>query len=35
MKARDFDKKIDKGEDIDLHLDLSKAQRPNLKTKSA
>jgi predicted DNA binding CopG/RHH family protein len=28
MKARDFDKKFDSGEDITRHLDLSKARRP-------
>jgi hypothetical protein len=28
MKARDFDKKFDEGEDITSHLDLSKARRP-------
>ncbi len=28
MKAREFDKKFDKGENISEHLDLSKAKRP-------
>jgi hypothetical protein len=28
MKARDFDKKFDTGEDVTRHLDLSKARRP-------
>lgn len=28
MKAKDFDKKFDSGEDITAHLDLSKARRP-------
>lgn len=28
MKARDFDKKFDEGEDISKELDLSKAKRP-------
>ena len=28
MKARDFDKKFDSGEDITKHLDFSKARRP-------
>ena len=28
MKARDFDKKFDAGEDVIRHLDLSKARRP-------
>ena len=28
MKARDFDKKFDAGEDVTRHLDLSKARRP-------
>jgi hypothetical protein len=28
MKASEFDKKFDKGEDITKHLDLSKARRP-------
>jgi len=28
MKARDFDRKFDQGEDVSAHLDLSKARRP-------
>ena len=28
MKARDFDKKFDAGDDVSGHLDLSKARRP-------
>jgi hypothetical protein len=28
MKAKTFDSKFDKGEDITAHLDMSKAQRP-------
>ena len=28
MKAKDFDKKFDRGEDVMEHLDLSKARRP-------
>ena len=28
MKAKDFDKKFDEGEDITKQLDLSKARRP-------
>ena len=28
MKARDFDKKFDAGDDVSRHLDLSKARRP-------
>jgi hypothetical protein len=28
MKARDFDKKFDAGEDITRHLELAKARRP-------
>lgn len=30
MKARDFDEKFDRGEDITSDLDLSKARRRNL-----
>lgn len=30
MKARDFDEKFDRGEDITSELDLTKAQRKNL-----
>ena len=29
MKATDFDKKFDDGEDVTEYLDLSKARRPN------
>jgi len=28
MKAKEFDKKFDDGEDVSQHLDLSKARRP-------
>lgn len=28
MKAKDFDRKFDKGEDITAYLDMSKARRP-------
>ncbi len=28
MKAKDFDKKFDSGEDVSAHLDLSRARRP-------
>jgi hypothetical protein len=28
MKAKEFDKKFDEGEDVTQHLDLSKARRP-------
>ena len=28
MKAKEFDKKFDDGEDISKHLDVSKARRP-------
>ena len=28
MKARDFDKKFDAGEDVTKYLDLTKAKRP-------
>jgi len=28
MKAREFDKKFDEGEDISKYLDVSKARRP-------
>lgn len=28
MKARDFDKRFDSGEDVSAHLELSKARRP-------
>ena len=33
MKASNFDKKFDSGEDVSEHLDLSKAKRPGLSTK--
>lgn len=33
MKAREFDKKFDKGENITKHLDLSKAKRPEREQK--
>lgn len=33
MKAKDFDKKFDEGEDILQHLDLSKARRPEQEQK--
>jgi hypothetical protein len=33
MKARDFDKKFDQGEDITSELDLSKARRRNQEPK--
>lgn len=29
MKAKDFDKAFDRGEDVTKHLDLSKAKRTN------
>lgn len=28
MKAKEFDKKFDSGEDVSQHLDVSKARRP-------
>ena len=28
MKAKDFDAKFDRGDDVSLHLDISKARRP-------
>ena len=28
MKAKEFDKKFDRGEDLTAHLDVSKARRP-------
>ncbi len=28
MKAKEFDRKFDRGEDLTKHLDLSKARRP-------
>lgn len=33
MKAREFDKKFDKGENIFKHLELSKAKRPEREQK--
>ena len=33
MKARNFDKKFDKGEDITKYLDLSRATRPGQEQK--
>lgn len=33
IKAEEFDKKFDEGEDISEHLDWSKAVRPNLDQK--
>ncbi len=33
MKAKDIEKKFDKGEDITKHLDISKARRPELEQK--
>ncbi|HZX47922.1 MAG TPA: CopG family transcriptional regulator [Nitrospirota bacterium] len=33
MKAREFDKKFDEGEDISKYLDLSKARRPEREQK--
>ena len=33
MKAREFDKKFDEGEDISQHLDISKARRPEQEQK--
>ncbi len=33
MKADDFDKKFDSGEDIEAFLDISKARRPGLEQK--
>lgn len=33
MKAKDFDKKFDKGEDITKYLDVSKRHRPEQKQK--
>jgi len=34
MKAKDFDRKFARGEDVSAHLDLSKARRPGLELKS-
>lgn len=33
MKAKEFDKKFDKGEDISKYLDVSKAKRPQQEQK--
>ena len=33
MKAKDFDKKFEAGEDITRHLDLSRARRPEQEQK--
>ena len=33
MKARDFDKEFDESKDISVHLDRSKARRPELEQK--
>lgn len=33
MKAKEFDKKFDKGEDISKYLDVSKAKRPEQEQK--
>ena len=33
MKAKDFDKAFEKGEDITPHLDISRARRPELETR--
>ena len=33
MKARDFDKKVESGEDLTMDLDVSKARRLNQETK--
>jgi hypothetical protein len=33
MKARDFDKKFDTGEDITSHLEVSKARKPEQELK--
>jgi hypothetical protein len=33
MKASELDRKFDEGEDIDVHVDWSKARRPNLDAK--
>lgn len=33
MKAKNFDRKFERGEDITPHLDLSKARRPGLEQK--
>jgi hypothetical protein len=33
MKAKDFDRKFDRGEDIAPHLDRSRARRPGIEQK--
>jgi len=33
MKAREFDKKFDDGDDVEGQVDWSKTRRPNLETK--
>ena len=33
MKAEEFERKFDKGDDISLDVDWSKAHRPNMRTK--
>ena len=33
MKATEFDRKFDKGEDVSEHVDWSKAKRPNVQVK--
>ena len=33
MKAKDFDKKFDEGQSVVMHLDLSKARRPEQEQK--
>ncbi len=33
MKAKDFDRKFEQGEDVTPHLDRSKARRPGLEQK--
>ena len=33
MKAREFDRKLDTGEDVSGHVDWSKAKRPNEQAK--
>ena len=33
MKAKDFDRRFDEGEDVSGHLDLSKARRPEREQK--
>jgi len=35
MKAKDFDKKFDKGEDISEYLDITRARRPEQVQKKA